>query len=236
MSQVNSREIVNAQPELLMSTRPDVLKGLVAGTIGGLVGSWVMEEFQSAWFKLSKQIGKSESGESSSVSTSESSSANTSESSSANRSESSSASNGGQSQNGEGESATAEAEPATESEAEPATVKAAEFVSEKIFGHQLAKGEKKIAGDAVHYATGAASGAVYGVAAELVPEVAIAAGLPFGTAVWLVVDEAAVPLLGLAKGPTEYPLSTHLYALASHFVYGISTEVVRSALRKTILK
>jgi hypothetical protein len=212
MSQVNSREIVTTAPEVLMNTRPEVLKGLVAGTIGGLVASWVMEEFQSAWFKLSKRVGKSESGESSSANTSESSSAN----------------NGGESQNGG-------AEPAT-TEAEPATVKAAEFVSEKIFGHRLAKDEKKIAGDAVHYATGAASGAVYGVAAELAPEVTAGAGLPFGTAVWLVVDEAAVPLLGLAKGPTEYPLSTHVYALASHFVYGISTEVVRSALRKTILR
>lgn len=196
MSQVNSREIVN--------TRPEVLKGLVAGTIGGLVASWVMDEFQSAWFKLSNRIGQSEAGESSS------------------------ANDGGQSQNGEGEPAT--------TEAEPATVKAAELVSAKIFGHRLAKGEKKIAGDAVHYATGAASGAVYGLAAELAPEVTAGAGLPFGTAVWLVVDEAAVPLLGLAKGPTEYPLSTHVYALASHFVYGISTEVVRSALRRTILK
>jgi putative membrane protein len=196
MSQVNSREIVNA--------RPEVLKGLAAGTIGGLVASWVMDEFQSALIKLSNRSRRNES------------------------SESSSANNGGQSQNGAAEPATAEAE--------PATVKAAEFISEKIFGHQLARREKKIAGDAVHYATGAASGAVYGIAAELAPEVTAGAGLPFGTAVWLVVDEGAVPLFGLAKGPTEYPLSTHVYALASHFVYGISTEVVRSALRRTMLK
>jgi putative membrane protein len=189
MSQVNSREIVNTQPE--------VLKGLAAGAIGGLVASWVMDEFQSAWFKLSNRVGPSEAGESSS------------------------ADNGEQPPSGD---------------AEPATVKAAERISEKIFGHQLAKDEKKLAGDAVHYATGTASGAVYGVAAELAPEVTVGAGLPFGTAVWLVVDEAAVPLLGLAKGPTEYPLAMHVYALASHFIYGISTEVVRSALRRTILK
>ena len=45
MSQVNSRSVVN--------TRSEVLKGLAAGAIGGLVASWVMDEFQSAWFKLS---------------------------------------------------------------------------------------------------------------------------------------------------------------------------------------
>ena len=59
------------------------------------------------------------------------------------------------------------------------------------------------------------------------PEVTAGAGLPFGTAFWLVADETAVPLLGLAKGPTEYPVSTHVYALASHLVYGLTAELVR---------
>lgn len=119
---------------------------------------------------------------------------------------------------------------------EPSTVKAAEMISEKVLGRKLAKDQKKFAGNAVHYTTGGASGAVYGVAAELAPEVTVGAGLPFGTAVWLAIDEGAVPLLGLSKGPTEYPLSTHVYALASHFVYGLTTEVVRRVLRKTVLQ
>jgi len=118
---------------------------------------------------------------------------------------------------------------------EPVTIKAAEAVSQKIFGHELAKNEKKIAGDAVHYATGGTSAAVYGVAAEFVPEVTAGAGIPFGTAVWLVIDEGAVPLMRLSKGPTEYPLSTHVYALVSHFVYGVTTEVVRRTLRRSVL-
>lgn len=72
---------------------------------------------------------------------------------------------------------------------------------------------------------------MYGACAELVPEVTAGAGLPFGAAFWLVADEAAVPLLGLSKGPTEYPLSVHAYALASHFVYGLTAELVRRAMR-----
>ena len=124
----------------------------------------------------------------------------------------------------------------TDSNDEPATVKAAEAVSKKVFGHELAENEKKIGANAVHYATGGASGAIYGATAELIPEVKAGAGLPFGTAVWLALDEGAVPLLGLSKGPTQYPLSTHAYALASHFVYGVTTEVVRRTLRKTVLR
>ena len=119
---------------------------------------------------------------------------------------------------------------------EPATVKAAEVVSKNVFGHELSASEKKVGANAVHYATGGTSGAVYGAAAELIPGVTSGGGLPFGTAIWLAVDEGAVPLLGLAKGPTQYPLSTHVYALASHFVYGVTTEVVRRTLRKTVLK
>jgi putative membrane protein len=113
------------------------------------------------------------------------------------------------------------------------TVKAASAISEGIFGHQLTKDEKKIAGPAVHYALGTGIGGLYGTVAE-VPEVTAGAGLPFGAAFWFVVDETAVPLLGLSKGPTKYPLSTHVYALTSHFVYGLTAEVVRRSLRKAL--
>src|SRR5262245_16865845 len=96
---------------------------------------------------------------------------------------------------------------------ENATVKAASAVSEGLFDHSLTAREKELAGPAVHYAVGAASGAAYGVAAEFLPEVTTGFGMPFGVALWITVDEGAVPLLGLAKGPGEYALSTHLYAL-----------------------
>ena len=167
-----------------------VWKGLAAGAIGGIVGSWVMEEFQSAWTKVAKNA---------------------------------------QPQNGSNEANKTD-------EHEPATVKAAEKVSEALFDHRLEDDEKRWAGNAVHYATGGTSGAVYGLAAEFAPKVTSAVGVPFGTVVWLAVDEGAVPLFGLSKGPTEYPVSTHAYALASHFVYGLTTEVVRRALRSSVLR
>ena len=112
-----------------------------------------------------------------------------------------------------------------------ATVKAASAVSEGIFDHKLTKSEKKWAGPAVHYAFGTSVGGLYGAVAEVAPEVTAVAGLPFGAAFWLVADETAVPLLGLSKAPTEYPPSVHAYALASHFVYGLTTELVRRAVR-----
>jgi hypothetical protein len=119
-------------------------------------------------------------------------------------------------------------------EQDDTTVKAASAISEGIFGHQLTKSEKKIAGPAVHYTLGTAVGGLYGAAAELAPNVTAGAGLPFGAAFWLVVDETAVPLLRLSKGPTEYPLSTHVYALMSHLVYGLTAEIVRRAVRDVL--
>jgi hypothetical protein len=111
------------------------------------------------------------------------------------------------------------------------TVRAASAISEGIFDHKLTRSEKKIAGTAVHYLLGTGVGGLYGAAAEIAPNVTAAAGLPFGAAFWLVVDEGAVPLLGLSKGPMAYPLSVHAYALSSHFVYGVTVEVVRRAVR-----
>lgn len=115
-----------------------------------------------------------------------------------------------------------------------ATVKAARAISEGIFGHELKESEKETAGAAVHYAFGTATGGLYGAVAELAPEVTTGLGLPFGAAFWLVADETAVPLLGLSKGPTEYPVSTHVYALASHLVYGLTAELVRHSLRRAL--
>lgn len=117
---------------------------------------------------------------------------------------------------------------------EPATVKTASAISEGIFDHNLTNKEKEIAGPIVHYAVGMTAGAVYGLAAEYEPDVTTLAGIPFGAAFWLVVDEGALPLLGLAKSLTAYPISTHAYALTSHLVFGLTAEVVRSTVRRAL--
>ena len=119
-------------------------------------------------------------------------------------------------------------------EQDDATVETAKVISRNVFGHELQEHEKKPAGAAVHYAFGTATGGLYGALAEVTPQVTTAAGLPFGAVFWLLADEISVPLLGLSKGPTEYPPSTHAYALASHLVYGVTAEASRRALRQVL--
>ena len=116
---------------------------------------------------------------------------------------------------------------------EPA-VATAQAVSRKLFEHELSPDEKRIAGPAMHYAYGSLVGALYGGVAELFPSVGAGFGLPFGAALWLLGDEIAVPALGLGKGPTEVAPDKHADALASHFCYGITTDLLRRVFRHVV--
>ena len=114
---------------------------------------------------------------------------------------------------------------------EDVTVKAASAVSEGVFHHRLTRPEKRIGGNVVHYSFGTSVGALYGFVAERHPEVTAGAGLPFGVVFWLVADEMAVPALGLSRPATSYPVGVHVYALASHLVFGACAESVRRLVR-----
>src|SRR5262245_52067631 len=117
---------------------------------------------------------------------------------------------------------------------DPANVKAANLLAEKVTGRKLPPTYKPLGGEAVHYGMGASSAAVYGVLAEVAPVVTIGDGAVFGTSVWLLADELAVPAAGLSKPAREIPITTHIYALASHLVYGWITEAVRQAIRRAL--
>jgi putative membrane protein len=101
-------------------------------------------------------------------------------------------------------------------------------------GYPLSKQEKKKAGPLVHYAMGAASGALYGALAEMAPIAAAGGGSLFGTALWAIADEIAVPRLGLSKPPGAYPAAQHGHALASHIVYGWTSNFVKKLVLRIL--
>jgi putative membrane protein len=117
---------------------------------------------------------------------------------------------------------------------EPATVKVAEHVSKRVLDTELPDELKPAAGEAVHYTTGATIGAIYGFVAEILPPARMFNGLLMGSIVWWTVDNMAVPANALGKKPQQVPPSKHAYALASHLVYGFTTELVRSIVRLVI--
>jgi uncharacterized membrane protein YagU involved in acid resistance len=51
---------------------------------------------------------------------------------------------------------------------------------------------------------------------------------------FIAADEFAVPALGLSSKPSETPLSTHIYELAGHLVYGLTMGGVHSLVRRAL--
>ncbi|HEY0100695.1 MAG TPA: DUF1440 domain-containing protein [Pyrinomonadaceae bacterium] len=182
----------------------DVLKGLAAGIVGGLVAAAVMNQFQALWGRLAEGVEGSHGAQSLQQ---------------------------GTPQRGVGRELQAEGK---DEQTDDATERLANAVSVRVSGRELTEREKDVAGVAFHYAMGTTSGALYGAIAEFVPGVKAGAGLPFGVAVWLTADEGILPAVGLSKSPTEYPLSIHVYSLSSHLIYGLTTELVRRTVRNAL--
>jgi uncharacterized membrane protein YagU involved in acid resistance len=168
-------------------------KGLLAGMVGGLVGTIMMTQFQKAWASASEKMAKDD-----------------------------------------GASAMQPGQETAHEEKEDATMKAAGKIA-ALTGRQISHEQKKKLGPVVHYGFGTLQGGMYGAVTELA---GVSGGfvpsLIFGAALFTVADELAVPALGLSSKPREHPISSHLYGLAAHIVYGVSTEMARRGLREAL--
>ena len=182
----------------------NIYKGVAAGVAGGLAGSLVMNQFQSLCSKLMSDEERPHGAQSLQQGTPE---------------------------HGIGREL---AERGVDEPDDDAAARTSNAISELVFDHHLTKSEKETAGAVAHYAMGVTSGAIYGAVAEVMPAATTCEGTAFGAAVWLLADEAIVPGLGLSRKPTDYPLSVHTYSIASHLVYGLTTELVRRAVRKAL--
>lgn len=112
-------------------------------------------------------------------------------------------------------------------QSEPSTYQAADVVARATSGRAVPAPYKPAAGAVVHYAFAGTLGVMYGAATAHDRSVAAGGGIPFGAAVWIAADELGMPMVGLAKTPTAYPLKDHATAFASHLVFGVTTEAVR---------
>jgi uncharacterized membrane protein YagU involved in acid resistance len=179
--------------------RQCLAKGIAAGLVAGLVGSWAMNKFQSLWTPRQ------------------------------NRENSNTA---GQPDTRQAQDDRREVPPDDPiRDDEDATSKLAGKIAQVVFHRELNRDQRRALSPFVHYGFGAFAGAVYGGIAEFFPRASFGAGLPFGSALFIAADELGVPAMGLSKGPSQYPLSSHLYGLASHLVYGATAELLRRTLR-----
>ena len=124
--------------------------------------------------------------------------------------------------------------PEKKEEKEDSTMKAAGKIAQEM-GHPLSRKQQKEAGHWVHYAFGTSVGAVFGLAAETVPDTVRAihpllTGAAYGAAVFLAAHEVAVPLLKLSSNPLKEPISNQIAEFASHLIYGVGTVLTHDAL------
>jgi uncharacterized membrane protein YagU involved in acid resistance len=121
-------------------------------------------------------------------------------------------------------------------EDEDATMKTVGLIARDVLKVEVSKEQRQKLAPIVHYAFGTVVGAVYGALAERFPAVVKGWGTEYATLVFVAVDELAVPALKLSQPSKKTPISVHLYAWASHLVYGASTESARRLLRHALEK
>jgi hypothetical protein len=170
-----------------------VMKGALAGLIGGLAGTWAMNEFQRAWtYAVGDVPPQSAAGRHDARDWQE------------------------------------------RSEHQNSNEIAAQEVAVRAVGRPLRERELAVAAPLVHFAFGASVGALYGAWMEGAERPTLRHGIEFGTAVWAGADEVAMPVLGLSLPTTSRPGEMHLQSLASHLVFGATTEIVRRGIRRLI--
>jgi putative membrane protein len=122
-----------------------------------------------------------------------------------------------------------------EVETTPAPERVAEIVNEDLLGREpISADERKVAGQMIHYAFGSTMGAAYGGLVSVSGMNRPGSGVLFGVALWAIADEMLVPALKLSEPSTRYPIKTHLYALSSHLIYGLTLDAVQLLSRSAI--
>jgi hypothetical protein len=101
---------------------------------------------------------------------------------------------------------------------------------EKVIGRAPSSETKRALSWAVHIAYGLLVAAAYAAIRGTARRRPVRDGVAFGTGLWLLGDELAVPLLGLADKPTAYHPTHHLQSLAQHLGFGIATAATTRAL------
>lgn len=117
---------------------------------------------------------------------------------------------------------------------DPATIALVNKVAHQWLGRDLTIEQAKRPDLVGHYGIGIAGGAFYGAISEYLPQMRAGAGAGFGTAFFLLGEEAAVPLLGLSAKPWQIPLESHAVGLMAHLAYGVSTELARRGCRRLL--
>ncbi len=120
-------------------------------------------------------------------------------------------------------------------EGESSTAAAGRVIYHAVTGRDPDEQTKTVLGHVIHHAFGVVMGAFYGaVRSGESWKGAVPAGLLYGTGIWLLGDEVAVPMLGLQGGPRSVPVGQHLNRLGAHLAYGLATSSATKLLARAV--
>jgi putative membrane protein len=106
-----------------------------------------------------------------------------------------------------------------------------EVLSERIAGHPLDDTSKFIASETIHWGFGAAAGAFYGALVEFYPQATSKEGANFGLVLMALTHEGVLPAMSLGAPPEEQTQREQSSEAATHLIYGVVAERVRSLVR-----
>jgi putative membrane protein len=110
----------------------------------------------------------------------------------------------------------------------------AEVLAEEVVGYSLRSTTKATVSEETHWGFGAAAGAAYGALAEFYPAATAKEGANFGLALMALTHETALPAAGLSALDEEQTSREHTSEAATHLVYGLVAERVRSFVRRLL--
>ncbi len=116
--------------------------------------------------------------------------------------------------------------PRTHGEPEPP-----EELAKDLAPHHLSQAELDVASETIHWSFGALAGAAYGALAEFYPAATAQEGAAFGLALMSLTHETALPAMGLAADPEDQTGREQTSEAATHVLYGVVAEKVRSFVR-----
>ncbi len=106
--------------------------------------------------------------------------------------------------------------------------------AEAAAGTTLPPQAKKAATESLHWGFGTLTGGLYGLAAEFQPRSTAWRGAAFGLTLNRLMHEGLLPRTGLVEPVPEQPAQERVSEWVTHVVYGVTTELVRRAVRKRL--
>jgi putative membrane protein len=108
------------------------------------------------------------------------------------------------------------------------------ILAEQVAGHPLPPAQQQVAMQGIHWGFGAVAGAAYGALVEVEPSFSAWKGAAFGLTLNKLTHDSLLPKMGLSAPRDLQPTQERISEWVTHAVYGMFTDAVRRAVRKTL--